>query len=40
MPRPSRIPVCALGVWLCGVGWRSAGAADDFAFNYEDVMGT
>jgi thiamine biosynthesis lipoprotein len=40
MPRPSRITVYVLGAWLCGVGWRSAVAADDFAFYYENVMGT
>jgi hypothetical protein len=40
MPRLSRIAVSVLGAWLCGAGGRSAGAADDFAFYHEDVMGT
>ena len=40
MPHPSRISVCVLGVWLCGVCSRSAGAADDFVFYHENVMGT
>ncbi|HEX8200373.1 MAG TPA: FAD:protein FMN transferase, partial [Isosphaeraceae bacterium] len=39
MPRPPRIASCVLGAWLCGVG-AAAGAADDFAFDYENVLGT
>lgn len=40
MPRPSRIAVYVLGVSLCGVCSVPAVAADDFAFYYENVMGT
>ena len=40
MPRPSWIAVPVLAAWLCGVCPRPAGAADDFAFHHENVMGT
>ncbi|MBX6316430.1 MAG: FAD:protein FMN transferase, partial [Isosphaeraceae bacterium] len=40
MPRSARITIYVLSVWLCGVGSRSVGAAEEFPFYHENVMGT